>query len=209
MKVAACYVRVSTEEQTTENQRAEVERLAKSRGYEPRFYEETGSAVKHRPVFDAMMKDVRAGHVQAVCVWALDRVHRNMHRLVADVAELARLNVRLLSVKESFVDVEGPMRDLFVAIFGWFAQFERDRLRERTKAGLERARRQGKTLGRPRVPSPSLQLAVEGVRRGQSIKVAARSVRVSESSLRRALKASSAGTTSAGASSGSAGPGAA
>src|SRR5690349_18797003 len=78
MPNAALYLRVSTDRQITDNQLEDVRRLAIARGYEPELYEETESAVKARPVLDRMMSDVRAGRVQAVAVWALDRLHRSM-----------------------------------------------------------------------------------------------------------------------------------
>ena len=65
------------------------------------------------------------------------------------VLELDRLDVPVLSVREGWLDTSGPVRPLLVAIFGWVAEQERTRLIERTKAGVERARRQGKRLGRP------------------------------------------------------------
>lgn len=187
MKLAACYVRVSTDDQTTSNQRAEVEQLARARGYEPRWYEETASAAKQRPVFDAMMKDVRRGEVSAVVVWSLDRLHRNLVAVVRDVSEFDRLHVRTLSVREEWLDSSGAMRGLLISVFGWVAEFERSRLIERTKAGLERARREGRVGGRPRAAPTKLAIAVEGIERGKSVTTAARVAGVSPSTLRRAL----------------------
>ncbi len=88
MEKAAVYLRVSTDRQTVENQRAEVEQLARARGYEPIPYEETESAAKRRPVFDRMLADARAGKLGAVVIWALDRLHRSMQGSVNDVLEL-------------------------------------------------------------------------------------------------------------------------
>ena len=142
MEKAAVFLRVSTDRQTLENQRAEVEQLARARGYEPVVYEETESAAaKRRPVFERMLADARAGKLKAVAVWAIDRLHRSMQGAINDVLELDRLGVRVLSVRESWLDTSGPVRPLLVAIFGWVAEQERARLIERTKAGLERARR--------------------------------------------------------------------
>jgi len=137
---AALYLRVSSDRQTVENQRAEVEQLARARGYEIALYEETESAAKRRPVFERMLTDVRAGRIDAVVVWAIDRLHRSMQGAINDVLELDRLGVRVLSVREPWLDTSGPVRSLLVAIFGWVAEQERSRLIERTKAGLERAK---------------------------------------------------------------------
>ena len=186
---SACYLRVSTEGQTTENQRGEVEALARARGFEPAWFEDHESAVKSRPGFDAMMAAARRGEVQAVVVWSLDRFHRHMANCVRDVQELARLKVRLLSVREPWLDQEGPMRDLLVAIFGWMAQFERERLRERTRAGLDRARREGKRLGRPPTAPIPLHIGADMVDDGSSVRHAAVVAGVSEPALRRFLAA--------------------
>jgi len=91
-KRCAMYVRVSTGRQTAENQLAEVRQLAIARGYEPVVYEEVESAAKARPVLDRMLADVRAVRVQAVAVWALDRLHRSMTGAINTVLELDRLN---------------------------------------------------------------------------------------------------------------------
>ncbi len=187
MEKAAVYLRVSSDRQTVENQRAEVEQLARARGYEPIAYEETESAAKRRPVFDRMLADARAGKVRAVAVWAIDRLHRSMQGAINDVLELDRLGVRVLSVRESWLDTAGPVRALLVAIFGWVAEQERARLIERTKAGLERARRQGKRLGRPPCSAIALHAAAEAVRAGSSIRRAANVKGIPESSLRRFL----------------------
>src|SRR5512137_2557985 len=149
-KRAAVYLRVSCDRSTVENQRIAVEQMAVSRGFEAAVYEEVESAVKHRPVLERMLADARAGRIQAVAVVALDRLHRSMTGAINTVLEFDRLGVQVMSVRESWLDTSGPVRPLLVAIFGWVAEQERATLVERTRAGLERARREGKRLGRPR-----------------------------------------------------------
>ncbi len=186
-KICSVYLRVSTDRQTVVNQAAEVRQLALARGYEAVLYEEVESAAKARPVLDRMLADVRAGRVQAVAIWALDRLHRSMTGAINTVLELDRLGVPVLSVREGWLDTSGPVRPLLVAIFGWVAEQERTRLIERTKAGLERARREGKPLGRPRVSPLKVAAAVERVRAGASIRKAAEAAGVNRETLRRAL----------------------
>jgi DNA invertase Pin-like site-specific DNA recombinase len=156
--VAACYLRVSTERQTVENQRREVEALVRARGYEPCFYEEVESGAKARPVLERVVADARTGRVRAVAFWALDRAGRTMQGAVALVLELDRLGVQVLSVREPWLDTGGPVRSLLVAIFGWVAEQERARLIERINAGIARARekgtRSGRAIGRPRTRPP-------------------------------------------------------
>lgn len=186
---AAVYVRVSTDRQTTDNQVADVRQLALARGYEPVLYEEVESGAKaRRPVLERMLADVRAGRVQAVALWALDRLHRSMMSAINTVLELDRLGVPVLSVREGWLDTSGPVRPLLVAIFGWVAEQERTRLIERTKAGLERARRQGRRLGRPPASPVLLYAARDLVQTGVSVAEAARRKGLSRSSLRRFMK---------------------
>lgn len=189
MLPAAVYVRVSTDLQTGENQRAELLQLAAARGYDADMYSETESAAKHRPVFEGMIADVRAGRVRAVLVWALDRLHRSMVGAIQTVLECDRLGVPVISVREPWLDTAGPVRPLLIAIFGWVAEQERTRLIERTKAGLERARRQGKRLGRPRASQVLLHAAAELVASGVAVAEAARQKGVKRTTLRRFMAA--------------------
>lgn len=182
---AALYVRVSTADQTAENQLDELRRLAAARGFTAVIYSETESAAKRRPVFEAMVADVKAGRVRAVLVWALDRLHRSMTGALQTILEFDRLGVPVISLRESWLDTTGPVRPLLIAIFGWVAEQERSRLIERTKAGLDRARRQGKKLGRPRASPILLHAAADRVAAGMAVAEAARCSGVKRSTLRR------------------------
>jgi DNA invertase Pin-like site-specific DNA recombinase len=184
----AVYVRVSTDRQQVENQVAEVLQLVAARGYDPVIYEEIESAAKARPVLDKMLTDVRAGRLRAVAVWALDRLHRSMTGAINTVLELDRLGAPVLSVREGWLDTSGPVRPLLVAIFGWVAEQERVRLIERTKAGLERARREGKRLGRPPASPVLLHAACDLVAAGVPVAEAARRKGVARSTLQRFLR---------------------
>lgn len=188
---AGLYVRVSTDKQTAENQIAEVRQLALARGFEPVIYQEVESAAKARPVLDRMLVDVRAGRLQGVAVWALDRLHRSMTGAINTVLELDRLGVPVLSVREGWLDTGGPVRPLLVAIFGWVAEQERTRLIERTKAGIERARREGKALGRPKASPVLLHAARDLVAAGMPVAKAARQKGVSRSTLQRFVRSQS------------------
>ncbi len=189
MKRAALYIRVSTDKQTTENQVAELRQLAAARNLEPIIYEEVESAAKARPVLDRMLTDARAGKVRAILVWALDRLHRSMVGSIQTVLECDRLGVSVVSLREPWLDTAGPVRPLLIAIFGWVAEQERTRLIERTKAGLARARAQGKRLGRPAASQVLLHAAAERVCRGEPARAVARQAGLSERTLRRFLAA--------------------
>jgi len=103
------------------------------------------------------------------------------------VLELDRIGVQVVSVREPWLDTGGPVRSLLIAIFSWCAEQERERLIERTKAGLERARRQGRRIGRPRAlvdVAKALALRNEG----KSIREAAVVLGVGAATLHRALR---------------------
>jgi len=185
MERAALYMRVSTDRQTGENQLAGLRQHAAARGFEPVVYEEVGSAAKQRPVLDRMIADARTGRIRAILVWALDRLHRSMVGSIQTMLECDRVGVPLVSVREPWLDTSGPVRPLLVAIFGRVAEKERARLIEQTKAGLERARRQGKRLGRPPASPILLHAAADLVREGVLAAEAAWRKNVARSTLRR------------------------
>lgn len=185
--VAACYLRVSTDRQDASNQRPELERLCAARGWSPRWYEETASGAKARPELERLCDDARRGAVSVVAVWALDRLGRNMGETFARVAALDAAGARVVSVREAWLDTGGPVRSLLLAIFAWVAEQERTRLIERTRAGLDTARRRGVRLGRPPSSLILLHAAAELVAAGVSRREAARRKGVSEAALRRHL----------------------
>ena len=186
----AIYLRVSKRDgtQTTENQRPEVEAVARQRGEIVRAYVEQGSAAKKRPVFQEMMQAARAGEFSCLVVWALDRFGRSLTGNMVDLLELDKLGVCVVSVRETWLDTCSPMRNLLVAIFSWCAEQERARLSERVKAGLETARGKGKRLGR----KPFAVDVAEGVRllteERLSQRAAAKRMGLSLSVFHRALK---------------------
>jgi putative DNA-invertase from lambdoid prophage Rac len=186
---AAIYLRVSTADgrQTTANQRPKLEELARVRGYEPVVFEDNRSALKHRPGLEAMMSAARRGEVQAVLVAALDRLGRSMTGVVQIVLDLERAKVPVISLREPWLDTGGPARDLLLAIFGWVAQEERRILVARTHDGLDRARAQGKRLGRPRV-LVDVPRALQLRREGASVREVAKVLGVGVGTLTRALR---------------------
>lgn len=199
---AGLYARVSTEEQTEENQVRELLQLARARSWDPVVYRETVSgAARERPELDRLLADARAGRLTVVAVWALDRLSRQGAGPVLNlVGELDRCGVALVSVREPWLDTSGPFRDIIVAFAATMAKLERARLIERTKAGLARAARSGtrsgKPIGRPRASTILLSAAAEKVRErartwprsGNAIRAAAREAGVSEATLRRWMR---------------------
>lgn len=146
----AAYYRVSTEEQYDALQWHEVEALIRRRGWQlTAVYAEKKSTRYIRDQLDRLMADARRGAFDVVITWALDRFGRTALEVLGNIEELDRLGVKFVSVKESLIDTTSPSGRLVLGVMAHVAEFERARIRERTIAGLARARREGKQLGRP------------------------------------------------------------
>jgi len=155
---AAVYLRVSKDDgsQTTDNQRPEVMQMAAGRGYEvAQVYEDEASGAKgvdERPALRRLLDDAARGKFRAVFVWRLDRLSRDdtFRGGLMFLSELDRFGVAVLSHQETWIDSAGPFRAVLVQISLTLAAEERRTLIARTKAGIARARAQGKHVGRPR-----------------------------------------------------------
>ena len=152
---AVLYLRVSTGEQTTENQRMALRSEAERRGWQlVGEYEDAGiSGTKgrdKRPGLDSLLKDARRGRFDIVMCWALDRLGRSLRHLIDTAQELESAAVDLYVAKQS-IDTTSPAGRLFFHLVGSFAEYERDMIRDRVVAGLARAKAKGTRLGRPRI----------------------------------------------------------
>jgi DNA invertase Pin-like site-specific DNA recombinase len=145
---AAVYARVSTFDQEPENQLTELRRYATARGLDVVEYVDHGiSGTKEtRPALDRMLKDVRRRKVDLVIVWSLDRLGRSLRHLIGLLDEVQSLGVGFVSLKEG-LDCTTAAGRLQWQIIGAISEFERARLVERVRAGLERAKAQGTRLG--------------------------------------------------------------
>ena len=191
MKRAALYMRVSTDEQSSENQRPELERLVRSRRWKvvARCIETVSGVAKDRPELDRLIELAHRGDVDVVAVWALDRLGRSMVGVMHTVLQHEHTGVEIVSIREPWMDTSGPVRPLLVSIFAWVAEQERARLIERTRAGLDRARAKGVRLGRPRrVARHELPRLVELRKDGLSLRAIAARLKIPEPTVRRALK---------------------
>jgi putative DNA-invertase from lambdoid prophage Rac len=148
------YTRVSDPSQTTSNQILQLTSWAESRGWgTPVVYEETESAWKggHQKVLAALLEDARKGKYDTLLVWALDRLSREGSLAILSlIHRLKTFGVRVISFQESWTEAPGDLAEVLYAIAGWVAKMESQRRSERTKAGLERLKRTGKKLGRPK-----------------------------------------------------------
>jgi DNA invertase Pin-like site-specific DNA recombinase len=160
---AAIYLRVSRDDQTTENQRLVLERVAEHRGWTiVRTYEDQGiSGAKgrdQRPAFDVMLKDAVGRRYDILMCWSIDRLGRSVLHVANALAELDAAGVRLYCDREG-IDSSTPMGRAMIQMASVFGEQERSILRSRVLAGLERVRAQGGKLGRPKV-SPKVENAI-------------------------------------------------
>jgi DNA invertase Pin-like site-specific DNA recombinase len=139
--------------QTIANQRPELEALVKRRGWQlARTFEVGGSAYqgKHLKALGDLYDGARRGEYQVVITWSLDRLSRAGPQATLEiVSRLGKYGCQVVSLQEPWTEVGGELLDLLLAIAGWVARMESQRRSERTKAGLARAKAQGRRLGRP------------------------------------------------------------
>src|SRR5262245_8733155 len=155
MKRAVLYLRVSTVEQTTANQERELRQVAARMGCKvAKVYRDHGiSGAKgrdKRPAFDAMCKAATRREFDLVMAWSVDRLGRSLPDLVAFLGELHALGVDLF-LHQQGLDTTTPAGKAMFQMMGVFAEYERAMIQERVRAGLRRARDEGKQLGRPKI----------------------------------------------------------
>ncbi len=152
MKKFALYIRVSTSDQNTDTQ------LMALREYCLRMnlqiadeYIDSGFSGKDdkRPEFDRLLSDIRNNRIDGVIVYKLDRIGRSLKHLLNLFEEFQNRNVEFISITQN-INTTTPEGRMFWGLLGVFGQYERELIVARTKAGLDRARKQGKALGRPR-----------------------------------------------------------
>ena len=149
-KRVAIYVRVSTTDQDTEGQEAELREYVERRGWTYEVYRDKGQsgAKSDRPELTRLLADLRKRKLDIVVVWALDRLARSLRQLLEIAEQCRSLGVDLVSLRQN-IDTTLPAGRLTFQIPGAVAEFEREMLRERVKAGMAQARRTGKRMGRP------------------------------------------------------------
>jgi putative DNA-invertase from lambdoid prophage Rac len=185
---AGLYARISTHDQQTLPLQLEAMRsYIKDRGWTlSKQVEDIGSGAKERPQRETLMRAARRREIDAVVVWRLDRWGRSLADLVVTLQELSALGVGFVSLTEA-LDLTTPSGRAMAGLLGVFAEFEREILRERVKAGIAQARQQGKPHGRPRTAS----LQAEQVRRLRAERLSqseiARRLGIGRTSVRRIL----------------------
>lgn len=196
-KRVAIYVRVSTSEQTTRNQRRELKAVADRHGWEVfGIFEDAGiSGAKgrdHRPGLAAMMKAVARRECDMVAAWSVDRLGRSLTDLLDLLRDLHAKGVDLY-LHQQGLDTSTPSGRAMFQMMGVFAEFERAMIRERVMAGLARAREEGTTLGRRSLETsdPKKIIAIHKLRaKGAGVRRIARDLKVGVGTVLRVLEGS-------------------
>jgi len=189
-KSVAIYARVSTDRQTTDSQLHELRefvRRAKWKVY--REYIDNGYSGKNtqRPAYTEMLSDARHRRFDLLLVWKLDRLSRSLKDLITTLDELGHLGIDFVSY-DNQLDTSSPSGKLVFNIIGAVAEFERDIISERVRAGLTNARKKGKKLGRPQIPKSYQKKIITLKNQGLSNRAIGRQLSISESTVRNWLK---------------------
>ncbi len=183
MKRVAAYLRCSTDRQSTEPQLLAIkDTIQRSGDVLVKVYEDHaisgGKSRQDRPALDSMLKDASAGKFDKIIVWDITRVGRSLSDLIATLNEVQKSNVDLQFIQND-LDTSTEGGRMIFQICGAIGEFERSLIRERVKAGLENARKQGKKLGRPSTMNYSTKAAIiELKKKSMGVKAIAKILKV-------------------------------
>jgi len=188
MKRAALYMRVSTVDQHPETQLHDLRGLAAQRGFEVvnEYTDKISGAKAKRPGLDQLLADARRGKFDVVMVWAFDRMARSVRHFLEVLDELNHLQVEFVSFREN-IDTGGPLGRALVVIIGAIAELERNLIIERVRAGMRRAKLEGRRIGRAPL-NVDRDALLRDRQNGMSLADVARAHRISKASVCRVLK---------------------
>lgn len=188
----ALYARVSTTEQSTDSQLLDLRRYVRERGWDifKEYVDEGISGTKDsRPALNELMNDAKKRRFDVVLVWRFDRFARSTKYLILALEEFKNLGIDFVSYQEN-IDTSSPLGSAIFTIISAVAQLERDIIAERVKAGLRRAKENGKKLGRPRVTVDTEK--IHSLRsKGLSLRAIAKETGVSRTTVSDVLSSSS------------------
>ena len=192
MKVAI-YARTSTDDgrQELTNQTRELHAYAERMGWKvvAEYLDQVSGRKADRPQFQAAMRDARKRKYDVLLFWSLDRLTREgVLKTLLILNQLSGYGVKYRSLQEHWIDSLGAFSDAIVGILATVAKFEADRMSSRVRSGLERARAQGKRLGRPRAVVNRDKLAAMR-KKGMSLREIADATGKSAMTIQRILKA--------------------
>jgi DNA invertase Pin-like site-specific DNA recombinase len=187
-KRAALYLRVSTLDQRPETQLHDLRGLAAQRGFEivEEYTDRISGARAKRPGLEQLMADASRGKFDIVLVWAFDRLARSVRHFLEVLDELNHLEIEFVSFREN-VDTGGPLGRAMIIIIGAIAELERNLIIERVRAGMRRAKLEGRRLGRPPL-NVDREALLRDRSRGQSLTQLAKSYQISRASVVRILQ---------------------
>ncbi|MHB1205343.1 MAG: recombinase family protein [Rhodospirillaceae bacterium] len=188
-KRVALYVRVSTNDQTTKNQTRELLSVAKRNGWEvvKRFEDAGISGAKgrdQRPGLNALLQGMTRRDFDMVAAWSVDRLGRSLQDLVGFLNELHAKSIDLY-LHQQGLDTTTPAGKAMFQMLGVFSEFERAILRDRIRAGLARAKAEGKIFGRPRTPAGKEAAIARALAAGKGMRRIARDLGVGVSVVQR------------------------
>lgn len=188
MKKVALYSRVSTSDQHPETQLCDLRELAKQRGFEivGEYTDVISGAKSKRPGLDRLMSDARRHRFDVVLVAAFDRIARNVRHFLEVLDELHHLGVEFISLREN-IDTSGPLGRAMVVIVGAIAELERSLIVERVKAGMRRAKLEGRRIGRVPLNIDREQVVADR-KSGMSLTMVAKKHRISRASVCRLVR---------------------
>jgi DNA invertase Pin-like site-specific DNA recombinase len=180
-------MRVSTVDQHPETQLYDLRQMAGQRGYEivEQYEDRISGAKARRPGLDGLMRDARRGRFDVLLVWASDRIARSTKHFLEVLDELNRLNIEFISFREQ-IDTGGSLGRAIVVIIGAIAELERSLIVERVRAGMRRARLEGRHIGRKPLDLDHAAICRDRCR-GQSLRQIARCYRISTATVQRVL----------------------
>jgi DNA invertase Pin-like site-specific DNA recombinase len=189
VKRAALYLRVSSLDQHPETQRCDLVEMAAQRGYEvvAEYIDRICGAKARRPGLGDLMRDARRGRFDVVLVWASDRIARSVRHFLELLDELNRLNIEYISFREQ-IDTGGPLGRAIVVIIGAIAELERSLIVERVRAGMRRAKLEGRHIGRYPLDLDRDAILCDH-RRGLSLRQIAKAHRISRATAHRVIRA--------------------
>jgi DNA invertase Pin-like site-specific DNA recombinase len=181
-------MRVSTVDQHPETQLHDLRAMAQQRDFQivAEYTDRISGTKARRPGLDDLLRDARRGRLQVVLVWASDRIARSTKHFLEVLDELNRLNIEFVSFREQ-IDTGGPLGRAIVVIIGAIAELERNLIIERARAGMRRARLEGRHIGRRPIEVDRVAV-LRNRNRGHSLIEIAKTHRVSRATVSRLLK---------------------
>jgi DNA invertase Pin-like site-specific DNA recombinase len=187
-KRVAIYTRVSTGDQHVETQLYDLREMAKFRGYEiiVEYTDQISGAKSKRPGLDKLMTDARRNRFDVVLVWAFDRMARSVRHFLEILDDLNHLGIEFVSFREQ-IDTGGPLGRAMIVIVGAIAELEKNLIVERVRAGMRRARLEGRQIGRTPL-NIDRQQVIRDRSSGMSLTQVAKRHRISRASVCRLMK---------------------